>query len=115
VAAAVAAAQAGDLLASEKELLLAMERFPRSPGPPMGLARLYLSVGKKDDAFGVLTQALARNPGLNLALALVSAAREAGRPQDAVSILDQLATQTGDPRLRKAADGLRSAQTGQPE
>ena len=81
----------------------------------MGLARLYLSVGKKDAAFGVLTQALAKNPELNLALALVSAAREAGRPEDAVAILDQLATQTGDPRLRKAADGLRSAQAAQPE
>lgn len=115
VAAAVAAAQAGDLLTSEKELLDAMGRFPRSPGPPMGLARLYLSVGKKDAAFGVLTQALAKNPELNLALALVSAAREAGRPEDAVAILDQLATQTGDPRLRKAADGLRSAQAAQPE
>lgn len=114
VAAAVAAAQAGDLLTAEKELLAAMSAFPGSPGPPMGLARLYLSVGKNDDAFAILTQALAQHPDLNIALALVSTAKEAGRPQDAIAILDQLATQTGDPRLRKAADGLRSAQAPAP-
>jgi len=109
VAAAIAAADAGDPATAEAELRAAMARFNGSVGPPLGLARLLLSTGRADDAFTVLEAAIRRRPDVQLAGALVAAAQEAGRPEDAVAILDRLADQTGDPRLRKAADGLRAA------
>ena len=108
VAAAIAAAEAGDVPVAEKELRAAMARFPSSTGPPLGLARLLLSTGRPEQALTVLEEALSTHPDLTLAGALVSAAKEAGKPEAAIEILDRVAQRTGDSRLQRAADGLRA-------
>ena len=108
VAAAVSAAESGDIATAERELKDAMQAFPQSPGPPLGIARLYLSAGQPDAALEVIEIALERRPDINLAGALVAAAQEAGKPQAAIDILDRLAIRTGDPRLKRVADGLRA-------
>lgn len=109
VAAAVAAAEAGDVAAAEAALRSAQSRFPGSIGPVLGLARLLANAGRTDEALALLTDALRSSPQVELALALASTAKSAGKEGEVVGRLRALAAETGDPRLAAAADGLEQA------
>lgn len=107
VAAAMAAAEAGDTTAAESSLRAAIARFPGSIGPVLGLTRLLISTQKGDEALDVLTNAIRVRAHVELALALLSTGQELGRINEAVQRLDTLAKETGDPRLKAAVAGLR--------
>ncbi len=109
VAAAVAAGEAGDAKASEESLRAAIVAFPDSVGPSLGLARLLASTGRGDEALNVLTDALRAQRQVDLVLALASLAGELGRTSEVVPRLQALATETGDPRLKAAAEGIRKS------
>lgn len=109
VASAMAAAEAGDLVAAEATLRAAMERFPGSVGPVLGLTRLLTSSGRGEAAMDLLTDAIRAQAHVELALALASTGKELGRSEEAIQRLQTLATETGDPRLQAAATGLRRA------
>ncbi|MEC7947146.1 MAG: tetratricopeptide repeat protein [Myxococcota bacterium] len=110
VAAAMAAGQAGAVDDADARLLEAISRFPGNPGPVLGLARLRLTNDDADGAFDVLHAALRRGPEVSVAYALVSAAQEAARPEEALRILEALREETGDPRFDRAVQGLRAAE-----
>lgn len=110
VAAAMATGQAGAVAEADATLLAAIERFPGNPGPVLGLARLRLTNGDADGAFEALHDALRRGPEVSVAYALVSASQEAGRPEEALRILQALREETGDPRFDRAVQGLLAAQ-----
>lgn len=109
VASAMATGQAGAVPEADAALTAAIVRFPGNPGPVLGLARLRLSNGDADGAFEVLHAALRRGPEVSVAYALVSAAQEADRPEEALRILEALRTETGDPRFDRAVQGLQAA------
>lgn len=110
VAAAMATGQAGAVAEADAALVAAATRFPGNPGPVLGLARLRLSNGDADGAFDVLHAALRRGPEVSVAYALVSAAQESGRPEEALRILEALRSETGDPRFDRAVQGLKAAE-----
>ena len=110
VAAAMATGQAGAIAEADSALMTAITRFPGNPGPVLGLARLRLSNDNPDGAFEVLHAALRRGPEVSVAYALVSAAQEAERPDEALRILQALREETGDPRFDRAVQGLLAAQ-----
>ena len=107
VAAAMAAAESGDTASAEASLRAAIERFPGSIGPVLGLTRLLLSTSRGDDALEVLSTSIRVRPHVELALAMVSTGKELGRDDEALQRLESLAIETGDPRLKAAAAGLR--------
>lgn len=109
VAAAMAAAEAGDVAAAELSLRAAIARFPGSVGPVLGLARLLITSNRGTEALDVLTDAIRKQAQVELALALVSTGKELGQAEDALVRLEKLAEETGDPRLNAAAKGLRVA------
>lgn len=113
VAAAMAAAEAGDTKAAEAALRGAIGRFPGSIGPVLGLTRLLISTGRGDDALDALTVAIKVRPHVELALALLSTGKELDRVDEALRRLDALATETGDPRLKAASAGLKQASSPQ--
>jgi tetratricopeptide (TPR) repeat protein len=115
VAAAMAAGQAGAVKEADAMLGRAILAFPTSSGPVLGLARLRLTNGDVDGAFTVLTTSLRLAPDVAVAYALVSAAQEANRPDEAIQILSNLARDTGDARFARAAKGLRQAQESKQE
>ncbi len=107
VAAAMAAAESGDTTAAEKGLRDAVARYSGSVGPILGLTRLLISTQRGDEALDLLTDSIRKQAHVELALALISAGKELGRLDDAVTRLEKLANETGDPRLKAAAAGLR--------
>ena len=115
VAAAVAAGEAGDAKASEAGLRAAIQAFPNSVGPALGLARLLATAGRGDEALDVLTDALRAQRQVDLVLALASLAGELGRSAEVVPRLQALADETGDPRLKAAAEGIRKSSPPSPK
>jgi len=111
VAAALAAADSGDTAGAEASLRSAMERFPTSVGPVLGLTRLLITHKRGEEALELLTSSLRTRPDADLALALASAAKELGQEEQAIVRLEKLAEETKDPRLAAAARGLRAAAT----
>jgi len=109
VAAAMAAAEAGDPVTAEASLRSAMDTFQGSVGPVLGLVRLLISLERGTEALDLLTEAIRRQARVELALALASAGKELGRYEEAIERIELLATQTGDPRLNAAAIGLRAS------
>ncbi len=107
VAAAMAAAEAGDTSSAEATLRDAIQRFPGSIGPVLGLTRLLISTNRGDAALDLLSESIRVRPHVELALALLSVGKELGRDDEALQRLDALAAQTGDPRLKAAAAGLK--------
>ncbi len=107
VAAAMAAAEAGDHDTATTELEAAWKRFPTSPGPPLGLGRVKLAQEDPDGAYAVLAKAVRERPSGALVVALSAAALEAGRPEEAAVLLDSLASVTGDDTFAQAAQVLR--------
>jgi hypothetical protein len=106
----MAAAEAGDIAAAEAALRDAIERFPGSIGPVLGMTRLLISTDRGDAALDLLCDSIRVRPHVELALALLSVGKELGRDNDALQRLDLLAEQTGDPRLKAAAAGLKQQQ-----
>lgn len=106
VLAALALGEAGQPAEAEARLLAAAKRFPDSVGPPVALARLRLGTGRRDEAVDGLLAALVARPDPELAVALASAARQAGREADAAAALRDAAKRTGDARLAKVAEAL---------
>lgn len=109
VASATAAADAGDTAVAEAMLRDAMKRFPESMGPILGLTRLLITDQRGEEALELLTSSLRAQPNVEIALALASAAKELGQAEQAILRLEQLASETKDPRLAAAAQGLRAA------
>jgi len=109
VAAAMAAAEAGDPTSAEAALRTAMETYKGSVGPVLGLVRLLISQKRGTEALDLLTDALRAQASVELALALASAGRELDRYEESVARLEALARETADPRLQTAAVGLRAA------
>lgn len=107
VAAAMAAGEAGQHELAKAELQAAWERFPESPGPPLGLGRVLLAQGDPDGAYAVLSKAVRARPNGALVVALSAAAMEAGRPLEAAQLLESLASVTGDDTFAEAGAALR--------
>ena len=109
VASATAVADSGETARAEAMLRDAMKRFPASMGPVLGLTRLLITHNRGEEALELLTDSLRARPNVDIALALASAAQELGQAEQAIIRLEQLASETRDPRLIAAAQGLRAA------
>ena len=108
VAAAMAAAEAGDREAAIKSLEAALVTFPASTGPPLGLAQVKLAQGDSMGAYLVLRDAVRRTPDPQLALAMGGAALQAGKGEEAATILDELFVRTGYSGFSEAARRIRA-------
>ena len=109
VAAAMAAAEAGDPTGAEASLRTSMKTFEGSVGPVLGLARLLISLDRGTEALDLLAEAIRIRARVELALALASTGKELGRYEEAIERLEKLASETRDPRLKAAATGLRAS------
>jgi tetratricopeptide (TPR) repeat protein len=83
--------------------------FPQDPRPVVALATLQSAAGDKEGAWKMLEEAVYRNPHPNVLAALAAAARDTGRKDEAIALLERLGWQTEDPRFSEAAAALKEA------
>lgn len=98
---------AGDPAAAVLELMPLRKRMPHDVDVVLHLAQAHVESGNAELAYVVVRDALRTLPDPRIGAAMILAATAAGRFGEAASLLEQVAQQTGDARLRDAAAQLR--------
>jgi tetratricopeptide (TPR) repeat protein len=109
ISVAMARARVESAAAGMKDLERAVRDFPGDPRPVVSLATLMARAGDREGARRYLEEQVARNPHPNVIVALANAARDTGRLDEALALLERLARETEDPRFAEAAAGIREA------
>ncbi|MEZ4238094.1 MAG: tetratricopeptide repeat protein [Myxococcota bacterium] len=84
------------------------QRFPRDPAVQVTQAGLLVDAGQADAAYQVLRRTLAVAPDPRVVAALVRVAPQAGHPEEAAALLEQIVEVTGNTSLAEAARRLRA-------
>jgi tetratricopeptide (TPR) repeat protein len=108
VATAMAEAQSGDMAGARRRLKSTVDTHPYDIRALLTYGQV-LSAEDPQATYALMADAVQRMPDTRVVLALIGAAKDAGRLPDAAKRLEELAASTGNPAFTEAASVVRGA------